>query len=241
MTARFITAAIAALATGAPAIADSVDLRFLGTGAGRTVSVSLGGDSFRVFAGQLCHELSDGVGLAGLILGEHLTYCAELTEHVTTIARRYDLVPLAQVSTPALGATRASAITGLYSWVDGAQLEAGADRDLAAAFQIAVWEIIYDYDDTEGAGALDVESGRFRARSRRGRRLNDSIRGYLDSMFAAALAPPASSGWALAGLTRQGAQDQLIGLPMAAVPLPGAATAGLVGLGVIASRRRRTF
>lgn len=237
MKARTITTCIAAFMGAAIASADTVNLQFVSTGAGRNVTVSLNGDSNRVFSGQLRHEFSSGTGLGEQFSGEMFTFCTELTQYVTSSSKEYRVTPPEDVSTPAMGAQKADALRNLYNFAAGQESQSGQDANYAAAFQLAVWEIVYDFDTIEGIGSLDVDDGAFEATNiSNNASIEAAIRAHLSTFFSAAMTE-GQPNRVLYGLWNESKQDQLIGMPM--VPLPSAGLMGLAGLGVIASRRRR--
>jgi MYXO-CTERM domain-containing protein len=105
----------------------------------------------------------------------------------------------------------------------------GANADLAAAFQIAVWEVANDYDGT--AASLSIAAGNLQGPS-----LSAAIVGNLTTLFAAA-ANTSGLGSQLVGLGNASFQDQIID-PTAAIPTPGAVV--MLGLaGLVGMRRRR--
>jgi len=227
--------AAAALAVSAGlASAGTIDVRFTGTGAGQTIHVNSPSLNGNVFAGQLFHTLSNATGPEAQFNGDYVTFCTDLSQHVTSTIRTYDLVAIDLMpnSTP-MGAAKAQALTKLYASAGGSQLLGGTSSELGAAFQIAVWEIISDYNPSLIGGGLDVTAGTFRATKTDGSTLSSSVRGHLTSLFAAANTE-GGVGAGIMGIRSSTAQDQII-----PVPTPGAfALAGLGGLCLV--RRRRT-
>src|SRR5690606_21664054 len=125
----------AALATSS-AMADSIDVRFLGTGSGQNVKINLNGSAQTVFAGQLRHELTNGVGIGAALEGTWVTFCIDLANHVTNSAQTYGITDIATLPVPAMGEARAQAVADMYAYASGAQTAAGAANALAAAFQV---------------------------------------------------------------------------------------------------------
>jgi hypothetical protein len=224
-------AAAGAMMTAAQA--GTVDVEFTGTGLGRSVRTHLDGHTQNVFAGQLRHAFSDGTEQCSELDGEYLTFCTELVQYVTPYESPYECLPLeAAPPTHAMGAVRAQALRDLYVFADGDQFATAGtsdNEDLAAAFQIAVWEIVYDYDGT--ASSLDVTEGNLRVTRTDGNPLTPGVSGYLDSFFGGV-----GTGAALPELfavTHDQYQDQLVMIPL---PLPLAM--GAVGLAAVVWRRR---
>jgi MYXO-CTERM domain-containing protein len=231
-------AVIAALAGGSVALADSVDLKFVSTGKGRNVKFDLNGETQNVFAGQLKHEFSNGTGRAAGLSGTLITYCTDLLENTSKNTNRFDLVNTADAPSPAMGQARADALSDIYVFAAGAHTDGSADRDFAAAFQVAIWEIVYDFDSSNGRSSLDVESGDFEAYKTNGSSLSSAVLGHLETLFdAIGTIGLGAEQTGLYALVNDGVQDQLI--EMAVVPLPGAAAMGLAGLAGLAGTRRR--
>jgi len=213
------TACVIAASLAAAAHADPVPVTFDGIsgnlGTGATVSLS-GGYSFAngsssmyIWAGQLTHTI-DGI--------ETLTYCIELTQWVGS--GTYNRVDVAQGSNQ-MGQEKAEAIYRLFNATNGTQdIDTNAE---AAAFQAAIWEIIYDYD-----GGINIAGG------------NVQFAGISNSLFNL------YTGYAtdlqgditpnVVAYTNDQYQDQL---GMQVVPLPGVAAMAGLGLGGMAIRRRR--
>ena len=148
------------------AAADTVDVKFLGTGNGTANWVSVKGNARYVFAGQLEHRFSNGVGQGEQIDGDFITFCTDLTQFVSGLTRTFTVENLEDLpQSPGvlpMGADAAQAVFDIYKAAGGAQLDPGADKALASAFQLAIWEIVYDYDAQAGVASLDVGDGDFR-------------------------------------------------------------------------------
>lgn len=230
-----IASVVAALFMGASAAqADTVDVRFLGTGQGKSVKIDFNGKRSNVFSGQLRHELSNGTGVGARFHGEHLTYCSDLAQYVTSTRRTYQVTPIQNLpGGGAMGADRAQAIHDLYAFADKAQLAPGANADFAAAFQIAVWEVVYDYNVGAGLSSLSTTSGTLKVFNTNGQALSAAIRQNLVNFFNAVVNTHTTQRHVL-GLSSGSYQDQMV-----FVPLPAPALMGLAGLGALALIRRR--
>lgn len=236
---RFVIAAIAAAAAATVANADTVKLAFNGTGAGRNIRPNLAGHAFNCFAGQLNHTFSNGTGLASSLTGNKITFCTDLSEYVSAGGSTYTLAPISNLPVtsgwPAMGSVRSQAVYDLYAGAAGIQYAGGsANNDLAAAFQIALWEIVYDYNGT--AGSLSLTAGNLKVGDTDGTSLNSAIATKVGQLFALLGTNSLNSG--LVGLSNDGAQDQILEFTM--IPLPAAFPAGLACLGVAAYLRRRS-
>ncbi len=232
MQKRTIIAIAGTIAAASAATADHIDMKFNGTGQGRNVWTSFNGNARNLFAGQLRHQVTGGEGLGAELAGDYNTFCADLYEYVTSSNVEYEIVPLREVPGNApMGADRAAAVRDLFAATGGDATLGTATKDYAAAFQIAVWEIVSDYDANVGAGSLNLSDGTFRAGQNNNTELNSGIMDHVNDLFGAV---GGSYGPAtVIAVTRNGAQDQLF-----AVPAP--ATAGLLLGGLAFGRRRRS-
>lgn len=230
---------ILALAAAAPALADTTEMKFLGVGAGRTVRMTLNGDSTNVFAGQLEFNLKNGTGDAAQFNGNQTLFCGDITEHTSSNYQIYTLVGAAQVNdTSAMGPATAAVMESLFAYAGGLQATTSSN-DYACAFQLAVWEILTDYDANVGFSSLDITSGDFRARKTDGSSLWSSVSNQITDFFNH-LSTSDSQGITLYGLTNPSHQDQLIPvLTGNNVPTIGTASLTAIGLAAMNSRRRR--
>lgn len=233
-----LIASIAVIALAAGAVnADTVKLKFSDTGSGRDVRMSIGNDSFNCFAGQLVHTFSNGNGAAAGLTGNMITFCSDLTQEVSSLLPSTYTVTGVQnlpVSSGfgAMGDTKKQAIYDMYAAAGGQQM--GSDADMAAAFQIAIWEVIYDYNGN--ASSLNLASGQLKAKSTNGNALSSAITSRAGQLFSAIGMNVAQTG--LMGLSSQYYQDQIL-QTLQLVPVPTAALAGLTGLGGLMVMRRR--
>ncbi|MEM1330280.1 MAG: Cys-Gln thioester bond-forming surface protein [Planctomycetota bacterium] len=231
------TAVIAAAAglMGLSASADTVTMEYTGTGLGRTVRVSSPERSGTLFAGQLRHEVSSGTGIGASLAGQSiLTYCIDIAQGVATRPTVFDV---SRVDSNARSATEAALSRMVGHALDYAPnvRSNGEKRDFHAAVQLAVWEVIADFDATDGRGSLSIEQGRFEASQSNGRNIGGRLLDYVDDLFNAAMS---GTGTGLA-MTSSSRQDQIIPLTDPIIPAPTAAAMALVGVGGLASRRRR--
>lgn len=230
-TATFALLTAAAVTTAANA--DFVDMKFLGTGRGDTVRATHLGSTRDLFAGQLNHRISGGAGATAAMNGDHLTFCSDFYQYVSSSYTQYEIVGLEAIpSSQPMGAAKAAALRSLYASAGSAALASNANTTLAAAFQVAVWEIVTDFDGT--AGSLNLAAGDFKASRTNGQAFSGAMATQLGDLFAAAVSP-AVGGPSMIGLKSGSNQDQiLVGFQ---VPAPGAMA--VMGLGALGLGRRR--
>ena len=223
--------ALATLALTAAAGADTVEMRFVEPGLTREVQIS-GVANITVLAGELVHEFRNGTGSAAALQGVIRTFCTEVTQEVTPDWHLYDLVHPSSAPNPGapMGPDKALQLSRLYEVAGGQQ---HGDADFAAAFQMLVWEIVYDYDASMPAtGNLDRTAGAIQFLS--GDAHFGSVSAIFDALRADILATGGPGITALQAVVNDGHQDQLV-----LIPLPSAGAMGLAGLGLLAARRRR--
>jgi MYXO-CTERM domain-containing protein len=230
MRPRSLTRAVlcgAAVLAASSASAGSVELRFDGVDPGEKVRVYLdtdGNGSYdfnkRINAGVMNWTNRDTGGRFD-------TFCIELTQTISAGQQRTytlhdDLTAAPRTDGVILSDTKADKLELFW----GQYRDLVVDSDTASAFQVGIWEIVYD-----GDGVLDIQygSGTFSV---------SSHSSYQDTFGIA-------SQW-LNGLDLNGERADLMALSNAhkqdqitEVPTPGAAAAGLVLLGLATRRRRR--
>jgi len=231
-----------AAGAAATARADTVNLTYAGPSYGRVVRVSLGTQSWDSFAGRLVHTASSGNGQMAGPSRNIVTFCVDMLQgHASSPSAYSTAGGVAGLSGNAgqtsLGYGKQQAIYDLYQAAGNRQFTAG--QDCAAAFQVALWEVVYDYNANQPHHGLNVTSGNFRAVTPGQSALTPSINGAVQYLLNAVGINAAAHG--LVGLRSSQFQDQLYaGTDL--VPLPGAAWIGMGGLGligVVRARRRR--
>lgn len=232
MKTAFIAVA-ALLGTAAVANANTVTMRYVSKGEGRDIKIITGSTSQNVFAGQLKHSISNGTGLGTLFNGDFFTYCADIHQTAQTSNATFQVVGVHELALNApMGLDKAWAINRMYTFANGAEMDTTSNDDFAAAFQIAIWEVITDFAPAVGAASLNVTSGGFVARQTNNNALWSSVSGHVASLLNAAV--NGQQGATLLGLGNSGRQDQI-------VHVPGPGAAALAGLGLLLSiKRRRT-
>jgi len=227
---RFLMSAVAAVlgCAGVRAGADTVTLidmdQKYATPMYTTVGVTLNGTSMgQVIAGPEQWHRQSG----SMALGDNFTtFCIELTQDVWTGAVfTYDINALEDVPPP--GVSLASIVNGGMSKADYLRklwaLHEGqvVDGLTGAAFQTAVWDIVYDAD-------FSLSVGNFRATGS----ATTLAQSWLTDVKNSQVAYTAPN---LVALTNPEGQDQIA----VATPLPSAALGGVVVLGAMGLARGR--
>jgi len=109
------------------------------------------------------------------------------------------------------------------------------DGVTAAAFQISVWEIVYDTDTM-----LDLDGGNFfTVADANGAEFNEAVEAQADT-FLAGLASAQMGAYDLTFMYNDGSQDIVTATPaVAAVPLPASSLLLLGAIGGLGALRRR--
>ncbi|MBN4052491.1 hypothetical protein JYT82_00085 [bacterium AH-315-K20] len=246
-----LTAAAVLLATAAglasSARADIVDMYFSGAGQGQVVRIEIGERSISTFAGQLMYEITEvtdtptDAGDGWDMLGSQAFFCTDLFQATSRDTLPYTLTGLTGVPDSApMSLTTASAVESLFAFADQAQFAADAPDDLATAFQLALWEVVTDFDPGAGRSSLDIAAGEFRASNPLNEPLSGSVLAQIGTLFDA-VGSGQSFGGEIMALRSPVAQDQLtavMGVP-ATIPASGSLAAFGLGLLVAVGRRRR--
>jgi len=201
--------------------ADTIEAKFNNVNPKKTVRYTADGglNYAETHAGLFNWTRTGGTYAGDGAQGDYLTFCIELTEHISGGSTyTYDVVAPEDAPNALGGMGIADADRLARLW--GTHFDAGFTSSEAAAFQLAVWNIVHDDD-------LDVTSGMFSVSN------TDSYVSLANSFLA-----DAENGGpreALLAKTADGAQDHLF-----AVPAPGSiALAGVAGLFAAGGRRRR--
>jgi hypothetical protein len=217
MHAKATAAAILTITAGV-ASADIVQFEFIGTVAGTSMQTTLDGTRDRDgFAGSILHEV-DGV--------ETVTYCAEFRQTANFGIENFDAIDPTDAFTRDAGIGRVVAELGDIGGDAVWGLDAtGID---AAAFQIALWEIVEDYDSGTGASSLDLASGNF---------MSTGVQPAVDRAqeFIDLLAFDRADASGYTAYVNDQYQD-FIGRT---IPTPGALAVAAIGAPLLVSRRQR--
>ena len=217
--------------TAATASAGSIDMRFSAVD-GVVVKIQHESTAITAWAGEMHWDADPALATgAGASFGSSVdSFCIELTQHAVTSWNTYQIGDVSASPTPGstlsggpagMGATKAGQLGQLWGGYHADALTSDVKR---AAFQLAVWEIVYD-------DGLDLGSGGFKVLNYDA---NSAAAKTRARQYLAGLSGYTGPSAGLAALRSDSLQDQLV-----AVPTPTAALGGLVLLGGMAVTRRR--
>lgn len=228
----FVSALV--IAAASTAMADVVQMQFVGTGSGRSVRITSGSGTQSVFAGQLVHNFSGGTGSLSSFTGDHFTFCVDLGQYVTNNPRTYTLTPVDQLtSANPMGAARAQALNDIFTAQPFWPTQASVSNDYAAALQLVIWDVITDYNSSSGLSSLGLSNGTFRATNTNGSALGSALMAHYNT-FVSYIGSSSGSGSALLGFGNSSCQDQIT---PGSIPAP--ASGLLAGMGALVMARRR--
>ncbi len=234
MKTRSLIVAAAAFGLASAASADVVTVKFTGTGKGQNIRINFNGNSSDVFAGQLKHQISNATGFNSYLNGIWTTYCTDLSEYVSSSNNSFNLATVDQLmASRPNAAAKANALRSLFVAGGSTILSSSATNDQGTAFQLAVWEVITDFDPTKANNGLNLTSGNFSAKQTNNNALPSTLANAVNAYFTSAALNTADDG-SLVGIMRSGNQDQII-----KVPAPGALALAGLGGGLAFSRKRR--
>lgn len=193
---------------------------FEGVGRGRNINISSAGEESRVFAGSVMHSV-DGALLS--------TYCIEPDQNAQLGVANFERVTLAGgLLIRSEAAAKSNLLAELADIAGESIWTTSADRTLAAAFQVATWEIVSDFDSSLGAASFDFSAGDFRGWG------NDSV-----FKTAAGLLSQLQFNRADASGYNAYLNDTAQDFMSLEVPAPGVFALAVVGIPTVLSRRRR--
>ena len=187
MNIRILLAAVTL--SGSPVAAlETIEAAYLGySPASRNVTVSIlagpQGDEPGITIGvgrfrmQKTGGTSDVVPLGGTLTNEFLAFCVEPYQFLAN-STAYDLVPLSQGtnSIGGMGGAKANLLRELFGrFAPSGGSSASMTRDDAAAFQVAIWEIVTDT-------SLSLTGGNFTMLSSSNATIFNRAQGWLDAL-----------------------------------------------------------
>lgn len=225
---KWVCGLVCGLALGMPAWAGTVAMTFDGLPLSNAITLIAGSKTINTQAGILQWTRTGG-DHPGLPTGSFGTVCVEIDQFLRSTT--YDVINVEDGPKPGvalgagpMGASKADMLAKLWAaYWNGAQ----GDADKGAAFQLAVWEIVYD-------GDTDLFSGDFKtnyANLGAAPQWVQDAQGLLDSV------PGLTSKASLVILSSLRDQDQLVMVPMAEAVWMGFALLGTVGAYRMRKRR----
>lgn len=155
MNARTTTAIAAIAGSFTIAQAGPVLFDFEGTSRGQNVNIAAG-DSYegRVFAGSILHKVDDAM---------MTTFCIDPDQLAQNGVTNFERVRLDHGLYKRDQATARANVLAELADIAGASIWTSSASTLsAAAFQVAAWEVVGDYDASQGAASFDFSDGFFR-------------------------------------------------------------------------------
>lgn len=246
MRRAFIPAVV--IAATVASSAHAIDIRYDGVQSLGTYRVTLPSDSQKhVYAGRMAYSVMAGGDSRFATGSTFFSFCTDLDQFVKNQSKPYEFfsnsddtdgdhgiddMPIVQdENEPGMGIVKAQAVSALFlsRFADATS----GDSEKASAFQLALWEIVYEPYASEGVlGALNLSSAAGTFRVTEGNSGTVSLaQTWLNEVAAMDLGSISNN---LIGFGSPDYQDQLT-----LIPLPAGALMGLVGLGgAIAARRR---
>ncbi len=243
--------ALAAILAGiAHGSASAIDLQYTGVQSlGTYMTVTADGMQRHVFAGRMRFTVASSDHAAFTAGSTIDAFCVDIRQSVTHASTGYqlhsnaldaalgdrgiaDLPVIHDPAAPGMGDARAMAVSALY---EQRFFEATASDALkSSAFQLALWEIIFEPAAASGGiGTLNLSRGEGTFRVTSGDMAARSLaQTWLDEISMSDLTGVSDT---LVGFASSSFQDQMTMV----VPLPPAAWAGLLGLAAAGLARRR--
>lgn len=236
-TGSFVVAGLFAAFVASNASADFANVKYVGTGKGSNVKMTIGDTTKEVFAGQLKHQISGASGDYAVLNGTKVTFCTDLLQYVSSSTTQYEFVPVSSVPMSApMGLNKAAAIQAMYNGASGAQLASNVSDDFATAFQLAVWEVVSDYNSNVGVASVSLTNGLFKAKKTNGNALSNGVMNAFNTIIGY-IGQSYNTNIKIVGIASNSAQDQIVE-GQTYVPAPGAAALASLGL-ILAGKRRR--
>lgn len=216
-------ATIASTAAAGPVTFDYVDV-----GSVDIVRLKVGNDGWnRVYAGNMLHDL-DGQRI--------VTYCIDPAQEASKGTHQFESTSLLNAFAGAADTTGlVRAITAAAEF-GGINLFVDPTVTQASAFQVALWEIIGDYDPEVGRASLNFASGDIQIKATGNDRLTPEASAFASQILDAAALGTVSDTMRFTALTHPDHQDFFTAT---VVPAPGAFALAAIASPFIIRRRRR--
>lgn len=213
------------------AMGNMIELQYTGTAKGTNVKIDLDGSDQNVFAGEIVHSARNGTGLGTWFNGMTLnTFCTEIEQHVSGSWKQFTISNPGLVTPSNPVAAKTQALADMFALLQTRRTTSAFDNNMAAAFQIAVWEIVYDFTADAGRSGLSLTTGRFEARNTNGNALSSGIATKVSEFWDAIGGGARTQD--VFGFHNSTSQDQI-------VPTPGGMVLAGLGLAVMGRRRRK--
>jgi len=231
-----LASAAAIFAIAGTAQAQTLGVRFLGTNKGSALTVTSPTTNGNFFAGQLSHALSNPLGGTPVdLVGTRNTFCIELAQFVSSSVITYAYLDTNSGSIYTGIQPYDSRITAAV-WMFsrfGQVASNTTNNDVAAAMQLALWEVMTDWDPVLGRSSLSIDSGAFSATKTNSNAINGALLTQVNLYLDGAV-PGIGLPQNVAVLASNTAQDQIT-----FVPTPGAGLIAAAGAAVLLGRRKR--
>jgi hypothetical protein len=222
---RFAIAVTGIAGLAAAAQAGPVLFEFEGVSRGRNINIAYGDAESpeyqgRVFAGSIMHQVDDAM--------LH-TYCIDPEQLAQTGNAEFQRVRLERgLLKRDFAEDRSRTLAELADIAGESIWTSGSNQLASAAFQVAAWEVVSDYDPGAGAGSFDLSGGLFRAWNN-----SDVISAATSLLSQLTFTRADASGY---DAFIHGTHQDFMGR---SVPAPGAMAIAVIAVPFLANRRRK--